>query len=116
MSCSRGSNGDSAGAKTAVRITIATTESPKSAVRRRVKRRSRATHSRSPHGRGGARTTESVARDGCVLTTWPHASLEPDPRIEVRVDDVDQEVDDHEGARQQEDRRLHDRVVAVEDR
>src|SRR5215813_12934917 len=120
MSCSSGSKGDKRGAKIAVRTTSATTANPNSAVRRRVKRRISATHSRSLSGRGGASTTESLATRGWLLIASSRsrlhvASPESDPWIEIRVDDVDHEVDDHEGAREQEHGRLDDRVVAVED-
>src|SRR6266542_1275243 len=63
ISCSSGSNGESAGAKTAVKATIATTTRPNSAVRRRIRRTSSTAHSRSTHGRGAARVTDSVAAD-----------------------------------------------------
>src|SRR5262245_23019471 len=121
MSCSRGSKGDNTGAKTAVRTTIATTANPNSAVRRRVRRRISTTHSRSPNGRAGASTTESLATRGWLLIASSGCrrhvvSPESDPRIEIGIDDVDHEVDDHEGAGQQEHGRLDDRVVAVEDR
>src|SRR5215475_10703138 len=121
MSCSSGSKGDKRGAKTAVRTTSATTANPNSAVRRLVKRRISATHSRSLNGRGGASTTESCATPGWLVMASSAdgrhvASPESDPRIEIGIDDVHEEVHDHERARQQEDGRLHDRVVAVEDR
>src|SRR5947209_5951440 len=43
------------------------------------------------------------------------ASSEPDARVEVGVDDVDDEVDEDEGGGEEEHRRLHDGVVAVVD-
>src|SRR5678816_4477074 len=111
MSCASGSNGAITGAKAAVRSTTATTSIPNSAVRRRMRRRSSTIPSRSLSGRGGAKTTDSVATDGDVTG----ASPESDPRVEIRVDDVHEKVDDHEGAGEDEYGRLHHRVVAVED-
>src|SRR5262245_33895374 len=117
MSCSSGSNAVSAGAKTAARIVISTTTSPNSAVRRRTSRMSSTAHSRSAHGRGAARMTDSVTTEGGEVNgDLAGASSETDPRVEVRVHHVDQEVQQDEGAREQEHRRLHDRVVAIEDR
>src|SRR5512137_443230 len=43
-------------------------------------------------------------------------SVVPDARVEPRVGQVDQQVDDHEAERDQEDERLHHRVVTVSDR
>src|SRR5262245_12743929 len=112
MSCARGSNGEITGARTAVSTTTATTAIPNSAVRRRIRRRSSTIPSRSFKGRGGARAaTDSDATEGEVTGT----SSDSDPRIEIRVDDVHQEIDDDEGAREDEYRGLHDGVVAVED-
>src|SRR5688572_9940629 len=37
----------------------------------------------------------------------------PDAWIEPRVGEIDEQVDDHEGERDEEHERLHDRVVAV---
>src|SRR4051794_19381559 len=46
----------------------------------------------------------------------PDRSRDADPRIEVAVDDVDEEVDDDEDRRDQQRRRLDHRVVALLDR
>src|SRR5262245_37178454 len=111
MSWARGSNGEITGAKTAVSRTMATTSIPNSAVRRRIRRRSSTIPSRSFRGRAGARAaTDPDATEGVVTS----ASSDSDPRIEIRVDDIHEEIDDHEGAGEDEYRGLHDGVVAVE--
>src|SRR5215204_4780664 len=43
-------------------------------------------------------------------------SFERDPRVEEAVEDVDDQVEEDERRREQHRRRLHERVVAVEDR
>src|SRR5262245_17549490 len=106
MSCSRGSKGESRGAKTAATTTMNTTTSPKRAVRRRTSRRTRVSHSRSEEARGTRRTTVS-AEAGGLTERGTRASPEPDARVEGAVEEVDDEVHDDEGRGEEEDRRLH---------
>src|SRR6266850_6923302 len=58
----------------------------------------------------GDRSAEAVA---CVSSKFVAMLAVPDPRVEPRVGQVDQQVHDHEAERRQEDQRLHDRVVPV---
>src|SRR5262249_47441062 len=107
MSCSSGSNGVSAGANTAASAAMAIPSIPKSAVRRRTRRRSTMAHSRSTHGRVGTRSTGGAATVGGVLTGVKERpstarSSEADAGIEVRVHDVHEEVQDDERTREQE--------------
>src|SRR2546422_2615033 len=44
-----------------------------------------------------------------------YPSSQPNPRVEVGVEDVNDQIDEHEGGREEEDRRLHHRIVAVVD-
>src|SRR6266480_2254958 len=129
MSCSTGSHVVSHGAPSAPTTTSPTTTSPKSAVRRRARRRRKTTHSR----RAGARAAGSAiapagtlicrgVREAVAHRGWPETgarrlrSSQADPRVEVRVEHVHDEVDEDERGGEQEDRRLHHGIVAVVDR
>src|SRR6266478_2026187 len=49
------------------------------------------------------------------LTVRPSASLIPDPRVEIRVEDVHGQVHEHEGARDHEHAPLHEGDIARQD-
>src|SRR5688500_18453084 len=61
----------------------------------------------------GARVAVAVgcATSMCVAMRLPV----PDARVEPRIGEVHEEVDDHEAERDQKHERLHDRVVAMGD-
>src|SRR5215467_8647710 len=127
MSCSRGSKRLMAGANAAVRNAMATTNIPKSEVRRRTRRVSNTTHSRSAQGRAATNGIDSVTAEwGGVIAAQigraprpPRSSAcaaaqssKPDARIQIRVEHVHEEIDDHEGAGEEKDGGLDHRIVA----
>src|ERR1700745_3232227 len=61
----------------------------------------------APRGSGAAESTAGVA----VLTSAAH-----DPRVDQTLQDVDGQVQQHEGGREHEDDALQQRHVALEDR
>ena len=106
--CSRGSYGASSGAKIATRTNDA--------------RRARSRRSRPGCGaaaatrRARARRRRARAASSRGFELGDRHQREPDPRVDERVRDVDEQVDEHEDDRDEEDPALEHRVVAVEDR
>src|SRR3989441_2702508 len=70
---------------------------------------------RSEGGLGEKRPGSDVARAG-GSAVGTAVSSQSDPRVEVGVEQVHDQVDEHERGREEKDRRLHHRVVAVVDR
>src|SRR5664279_2861016 len=102
-----GSNGASTGARRAPRMKMATKIMPRMAGPLRSSRRSASRH--SPRlARGAARTTTVVL--GVVM------SRVPDPRVEVGVANVNDQVHGQEDRGEDHDQGLDDDVVMVLDR
>src|ERR671917_255444 len=105
-SCCRGSYGAIRGAKTAIRIKMLRTAVPKSA-RRLLKKTRRKSCRRLRVSTPGAATAS------CWI--WASATLVPHPRVEDRVEDIHDEVDQHEEHGPVEDDALDHCVVPTID-
>ena len=73
--------------------------------------------SQAPRRTGGrsASSSNGAARSGPSVPCARQPSFVADPRVDHRVEQVDQEVGEHEDRRDHQDRALHHRVVAIED-
>src|SRR5262249_11439107 len=108
-----GSAGASQGAASATITKASTTSRPPTAGGRRARRR-QATRTRSPRiapARGPAASTAVAG----ALSGLIAATLHPDARVEEGVGHIHEEVQQHVGARGDEDHALDDRIVAGED-
>src|SRR4051812_17782342 len=107
-------------------MTAATTYTAMTARAKRIRavpgRRPGAGAGAAPAGGGGGGAGAAGARGGGgpggggVVRPGSGPPRQSDPRVEVAVEDVDHEVDQHEPGRDHQYRRLHDAVVAVGDR
>src|SRR5262245_41024328 len=101
-SCSRGSYGAMSGAKIAVSTKAATRANPTIAPGLRTSRRQASLQ--RPLGLSSSTSLAS----SCATDTSAH----PDPRVDERVRDVDEEVHEHEDDGDEEDAALEHRIVA----
>src|SRR5215203_3356486 len=102
------------GANTAAPMNTTMHTTPNIAGLLRSRRRNASDH-RPRLARRSARGVGPTVVAGAVIDLPPRSRV-PDPRVEVRVADVHQEVHHEEDQREDEDRGLDDEVVAVADR